>query len=320
MRHFQIGPGRPIYSIQEYLRVIAMTTEKFPPLIPDGIYGTQTEATVRVFQREYDLPETGEVDNDTWDRIIEVYTEVEAYRIEPPATQLFPESRHVIREGDRAGFLFPIHAVIRGITKHFDNIPDFDVSETHEGGVVDATRELLKRMDLPCDNGIDVRCWNRLSRLYENLESKDIFSMARPNGMDTEAPTEMELVEHSVTIEELNEDMRRETNGGTATNLQNGMFLTPKLDAYDTSNPIFTEDIPIPQNGTPEGDVAAPEFEPRVENVQSVEEAPPAVENEALDDTDMQGNPVLPNPNRPEEARLEENPPAKKEPIRWNFF
>lgn len=318
MQHFQVGPGRPVYNVQEYLRVIAMTTEKFPPLIPDGIYGTQTEATVRVFQRENDLPETGEIDNDTWDKIIEVYTEVEAYRVAPPATQLFPESSHVIRPGDQAGFLFPIHAVIRGITKRFGNIPDFEVSETHEGGVVDATKELLKRMDLPCDNGIDVRCWNRLSRLYENLVSRDIFSMAQRNGAGIQPPAEMELVEHSVDLEELNEDMRREANGNRGREVQSDRFLTPRLGAYDASNPIFTEDIPIPQRGMQQEEIIEPQTQNEVceKNTQSTELTRPAAEGEALNDTDMQGNPVLPNTREPEENEQ----PVKKEPIRWNFF
>lgn len=56
MQQFQVQAGRPIYSMQEFLRVIAMADGKLPVLIPDGIYGTQTEATVRIFQTEYDLP------------------------------------------------------------------------------------------------------------------------------------------------------------------------------------------------------------------------------------------------------------------------
>ena len=37
-------------------------------------------------------------------------------------------------------------------------------------------------MDTDCNGEIDVRCWHRISRLYENLVSKDIFSMRQPDG------------------------------------------------------------------------------------------------------------------------------------------
>ena len=68
---------------------------------------TQTEATVRIFQTEYDLPATGEVDNDTWDRIIEVYTDVRVYAEPPHATQMFPASDYVIRGGRKRGLYVP---------------------------------------------------------------------------------------------------------------------------------------------------------------------------------------------------------------------
>ena len=48
--------GQPIRSLQTMLRAIAHTDSRIPPLVPDGIYGVNTTAAVREFQRQYDLP------------------------------------------------------------------------------------------------------------------------------------------------------------------------------------------------------------------------------------------------------------------------
>ena len=66
--------GQPIRSLQTMLRTIAHAGETLVRLVPDGIYGPNTVQAVREFQRQQELPVTGETDNTTWDRIVAVYT------------------------------------------------------------------------------------------------------------------------------------------------------------------------------------------------------------------------------------------------------
>lgn len=42
--------GKPIRSLQTMLRVIAAADEAIPQVVPDGIYGPDTEAAVTAFQ------------------------------------------------------------------------------------------------------------------------------------------------------------------------------------------------------------------------------------------------------------------------------
>ena len=66
--------GQPIRSLQTMLRTIAHADETLVCLVPDGIYGPNTVQAVREFQRQQELPVTGETDNATWDQIVAVYT------------------------------------------------------------------------------------------------------------------------------------------------------------------------------------------------------------------------------------------------------
>lgn len=58
-----------IRTLQTMLRVVASVTGEIPMVIPDGIYGAQTAASVRQFQQAADLPATGKVDEPTWERL-----------------------------------------------------------------------------------------------------------------------------------------------------------------------------------------------------------------------------------------------------------
>ena len=62
-----------IYELQLYLRVIQLARGLRPLVNPDGIYGAETREAVRNFQTANNLPPTGEVDTQTWDRIYEEY-------------------------------------------------------------------------------------------------------------------------------------------------------------------------------------------------------------------------------------------------------
>ena len=61
-----------IRYIQRLLRDISFFDEDIVTVIPDGIYGETTKDSVKSFQRKHNLYETGTVDNDTWDKIVEV--------------------------------------------------------------------------------------------------------------------------------------------------------------------------------------------------------------------------------------------------------
>lgn len=355
MNQFQVQAGRPIYNMQEFLRVIAMFDSDIPVLIPDGIFGTQTETVVRIFQKKYDLPETGEVDNNTWDMIIEVYEKVKVYMIPPSSTQMFPESTYIIREGDSGDFMYPIQAMMYVISKKFSNIPECQITGTHTHNNCEATKKIQECFGKKnCNGEIDVYCWQLISRLYENLISKDIFNSGRPGGT---AGQDM-MPQPSADLENTTVQAESLPQKGT------GLAFAPKLDIYESGNPRNSDEVPLPQQG---GADREPVVNPsasesavlrRPENAEGQTQCPECNEdaNRYLSSTDMSGKAVVRNPN-PEfvsapraedengrEASLQNAPVTteqtlyeeesreteaagtqhqdspKKGPIRWNFF
>lgn len=65
-----------IFDLQEMLKTISMFEEEELKLLPDGIFGVETENAVKNFQNRYNLEQNGEADYSTWQAISKRYNEV----------------------------------------------------------------------------------------------------------------------------------------------------------------------------------------------------------------------------------------------------
>lgn len=65
-----------VRQIQQQLNRIAQNYPAIPMVTADGIYGSRTAEAVRIFQRIFDLPQSGVVDYPTWYQISNIYVGV----------------------------------------------------------------------------------------------------------------------------------------------------------------------------------------------------------------------------------------------------
>ena len=56
-------------ELQQKLRNISKVYSDIPSIIPDGIFGNETEEAVKAFQRKFGLTETGVVNFELWNKI-----------------------------------------------------------------------------------------------------------------------------------------------------------------------------------------------------------------------------------------------------------
>ena len=69
--------GVKVEHLQYMLSVLSEFIPEIPPLAIDGIFGNATRAAVIAAQRRFGLPETGEVDFETWDEIYDQFSGIE---------------------------------------------------------------------------------------------------------------------------------------------------------------------------------------------------------------------------------------------------
>lgn len=74
----QIGDsGEKVRQLQYMLSVLSKYIPGVPPLTIDGVFGQNTRAAVLAVQRRFNLPETGNVDPETWDELYDQFSGIE---------------------------------------------------------------------------------------------------------------------------------------------------------------------------------------------------------------------------------------------------
>jgi peptidoglycan hydrolase-like protein with peptidoglycan-binding domain len=69
--------GDKVRHLQYMLSVLSSYIQQIPPLTVDGIYGPNTRDAVLAAQRYFGLPQTGIVDEATWDNIYDQFSGIE---------------------------------------------------------------------------------------------------------------------------------------------------------------------------------------------------------------------------------------------------
>ena len=157
---------QPIRSLQTMLRTIASIEPNQINVMPDGIYGSQTAAAVRSFQRRQGLNPTGVVDQATHERIVQEYERayIEAEKARPVQITLDPGQ--VLRRGERNNHLYLAQSMLTVLNLLEPAIP----RPPHTGVLDPQTQTSVAAFQtlagLPPTGEIDKRTWKDLSLYY----------------------------------------------------------------------------------------------------------------------------------------------------------
>ena len=158
--------GKPIRCLQTMLRVIAAADEAIPQVVPDGIYGPDTEAAVTAFQARSGLPPTGEADQATWNRIVDAYLKLGSFVLPLEALRIRWQPQQSICAGEENLHLFPIQAMLAALQKRYRNLTAPPVDGRHGAQSVAAVQALQRLCGLPVSGSIDQTTWDHLCKLY----------------------------------------------------------------------------------------------------------------------------------------------------------
>lgn len=159
-------PLGTISYIQTMLREISRFDPKVTSIIPDGIFGEQTKESVSEFQKLYGLYDTGEVDNDTWDKIVEVYENIQKEKNAVVFLQVFDEKRKAINIGEHRAELYVIQAMITALSEKLDNISSLFVSGTYDEPTAEEVKKIQLLSGITPNDCIDAEFINSLTELY----------------------------------------------------------------------------------------------------------------------------------------------------------
>lgn len=140
MRPRESFVGQPVRSLETMLRVIAEDDRRLPTVIPDGIYAQEDMTAVSAFQRQYNLPVTGIVDQPTWEAIVERYEDaiIDIGPAEPIEIIIDPGKVYTL--GDRDPNLYLLQSMLIYLSLFHPTIS----TPSHNGTLDTATTDALK--------------------------------------------------------------------------------------------------------------------------------------------------------------------------------
>ena len=179
MKPMESFVNQPIRSLQTMLRTIAAIEPGQMNVMPDGIYGPQTAAAVRSFQRRQGLNPTGVADQATHERLVREYerARIETEKAHPVRITLDPGQ--VLRRGEKNNHIYLVQSMLTVLHLLDDRIPKPD----HTGILDPATAESIAVFQtlagLPPTGEVDKRTWKDLALYYalaaDQLENSALF-------------------------------------------------------------------------------------------------------------------------------------------------
>lgn len=158
-----------IRDLQTLLTAISQVYREIPRLKPDGIFGEETLEAVMRFQRQADLPVTGEVDQTTWGTIVRTHEDVRKQLAPPRLVSLLPHHGSDILPGQFTPLLYPIQGMFLALSQVFGPVREVPVSGHLDEDTAHNLRWLQSR-GLREETGVlDKDTWEDLSRLYETF-------------------------------------------------------------------------------------------------------------------------------------------------------
>lgn len=173
--------SRPIESMQNMLRVLAMGDSRLLPVVADGIFESNTRAVVIAFQRRYGLPQTGEMNFATWEVLVDVYEK--ELILQRRATALLPifNPDQIIQAGEANYHMYLVQSILRTLhLVHGSGIPQVTINGILDPQTVAAVRKFQALSGLRQTGEVDKNTWNNLARQY-TLAAGDGTIKPKPN-------------------------------------------------------------------------------------------------------------------------------------------
>lgn len=157
---------------QYYLAVIAQNLDTVPMIEIDGIFGSKTENAVKAFQRDYGLPETGIIDERTWNDMYNVYRGIvestpEYYTGVPVA----PYPGFVLSIGMRGNEVRLLQEYLSKLSEVYPEIPQVAVDGVFGPATRSAVMAAQQLFGLPVTGIVFALTWDAITSAYQDVIS-----------------------------------------------------------------------------------------------------------------------------------------------------
>ena len=156
----------PIQSLQHMLNHLARTVPTLLRLAETGVFDERTLEAVMTFQRDFGLPVTGVVDQQTWDTIRATYYQNLMQFGSPSPLSVFPSGAYTVPEHRRSPEILLVQAIFNELWNVFSNFEQSVSDGLNSGATNRNLRQIQAFSGLPVNGILDRATWEYLSALY----------------------------------------------------------------------------------------------------------------------------------------------------------
>ncbi|MBQ8345225.1 MAG: peptidoglycan-binding protein [Clostridia bacterium] len=168
-----LSVGSQGYAVQNVQYMLAFLALFYDTLIApafDGIYGSNTEAAVRTFQQQFDLPVTGEVDFNTWDVLYRTYIGfLDTIPFQYTDGLVLPYPGVPLRLGSESEEVRLLQEYLNYISGFYPQIPSVNPTGYFGSQTQAAVLAFQSFQGLPPNGTVGAVTWNAITSLYEDL-------------------------------------------------------------------------------------------------------------------------------------------------------
>ena len=207
-------PGTPLRrgSSGPYVVVIQVALNRISqnyPAIPklstvDGIFGSQTEASVRAFQQIFGLTPDGIVGKATWYTLVRLYTAVtKLSELRSQGQQFYSvnwEYPDAIMQGARGEKVRLLQYMLAVLAEYIDEIPSVTVDGIFGPATAAAVRAAQGWLGLPITGAVDDETWDEIYDQYSGIENTTLRNNETfPPPANSNAPSNMNRTRYART-------------------------------------------------------------------------------------------------------------------------
>lgn len=188
--------GPDVVVIQVELNRISQNYPAIPKLAAvDGIFGSRTEASVRVFQQIFGLDVDGIVGKATWYALVRLYTGVNALsELRSQGQQFYAISWAYpgdLKQGDTGQKIRHLQYMLSILSEFIDDIPPLAVDGIFGSATKNSVLAAQRWLGLPETGTVDDRTWDEIYNQFSGIEISTLRSQTSfPNMNSTNLATQ----------------------------------------------------------------------------------------------------------------------------------
>ncbi len=158
--------GTEVLRMQWYLnRISYFLNDEITAGAPSGVFTEETESNIREFQRYFGLPQTGIINEETWNRIVSVYYSLlQNYPDDETVAESYPGTP--LRRGSEGENVLFIQKALNSIRETISGINYVTEDGIFGSGTETAVKQFQEFFSLTPDGIVGPETWKRIGEIY----------------------------------------------------------------------------------------------------------------------------------------------------------